>query len=176
MKRVALVLIAALAMLAFQATSAASVATDGGSVSVARTDGPLVLEAGDVPGVSAETDELLIDTAHGTAAGVAPSARYTYGATGNPTGAPAFTLRNAAGEAHRLTIEYTGSDTEDPDENVQFRVFGSEGTRLATASEESGPVTLEVEGNDRLYVVVVIDTHGLTPVTDLSGSLRLVLA
>lgn len=144
-------------------------------MAVDGSDGPLRLEAGDVAGISANADDLLLDTSTGSAAGVAQNARYTYGDPATPAARPAFTLTNADGDAHRLTMAYSGADAEDPDENVQFRVYDGNGHHLVTASEESGSVTVSLDGNERVYVVVIIDTHGLSTTTDLSGSLDLTL-
>lgn len=176
MKRVTLVVAIAVALLGVQASSAAPLAGDSDELTVDGNTGPLLLQAGDVAGISAEADDLLLDTATGSAAGVAPDARYTYGDPAAPTDRPAFTLTNADGDTHRLTIAYSGTDDEDTDANVQFRVHDADGHRLVTASEESGTVAVDLDGNERVYVVVVIDTHGLSTTTDLSGSLDLTLA
>lgn len=178
MNRVVLLAVAVVALLGAQASLAATVGAESaatGSVAVEEGAGPLVLDAGEVDGVSDAPGELLIETARGSAGGVAPDARYTYGDPGAPTATPAFTLTNAEATAHRLTLEYTGDDIEDADANVQFRVYDAEGRRLATATEESGPVAVDMAGHERVYVVVVIDTHGLTTASDLSGSLEMAL-
>ena len=174
-KRVALVIVVAVALLGVQASSAASVGQSEAAVTVEGAQGPLVLEAGAVDGISADRGEVLVDTATGSAAGVAPDARYTYGDVDDPTATPAFTLTNADDGRHELALEYTGTDTEDPEANVQFRVYDAAGQRLGVVSEESGAVQFGVEGTERVYVVVVIDTHGLTPASDLSGSLEMAL-
>ena len=175
-KRVILVIVVAVALLGVQASSAASVGETEDGIGVHTDRGALVIDAGEVSGVSTDDGGLLLDTGTGSAAGVAPSARYTYGDLEDPTATPAFTLSNTDDRAHRLTVSYSGADSEDPDANVQFRLYDRTGTRLATASEESGAVTVDLDGHERVYVVVVIDTHGLSPESDLSGSLTATLA
>ncbi len=176
MKRAALIVVVAIALLGVQASSAVSVGGETDAMRVTGAEGPLVLEAGDVHGISAAEDELLIDTARGSAGGVAPDARYVYGDVADPTGQPAFTLTNTDDAEHRLTLAFTGSDAEDADANVRFQLYDADGRHLVTVSEESGSVGIDLAAHERVFVVVVIDTHGLTPASDLSGSLTMTMA
>lgn len=146
---------------------AASTALDGG------TGAPLVFEPNPDTGVTTGPDgQLRFGT--GSARGFSPDARYTFGDRDAPTRLPAFTLTNAADRAHDVALSYRGPTGDGPGANVRFLVFDADGRHLVTMSEESGVVVISgVDSGETLWGVIVIDTHGLTPAADLSGTLRL---
>jgi hypothetical protein len=119
------------------------------------------------------TGALDIDFTAGTANGANTEGHFELG---NPSDAPnqsAFNVTNNDAEAHDMTFDYTldGSEGQDTDANIEFQIYDSTGTQVGTISEESGTFTQNVASGDTLYVVVVVDTHGLDDTADLSGTL-----
>ncbi|QLG63214.1 hypothetical protein [Halorarum salinum] len=117
---------------------------------------------------------LEIDFTNGSASGVNTAAHFELGDQANANESYAFNLTNLDAEGHDFTFEYSGTDSEDDDENLQFQVYDDTGVLQTTVSEESGAVNLNgVASGDTYYVVIVVDTHGLTSNSDLSGTLTI---
>lgn len=117
--------------------------------------------------------ELTIDFARNGASGVNTASHYELGNPSDINASTAFNITNLDGESHDLTVEYTGaSDGGDADDNIQFQIYDSTGTQQAMVSEETGKVTLSgVNSGTTHHVVMVVDTHGVTNASDLSGTL-----
>jgi len=120
------------------------------------------------------TGALTIDFTRSGASGVNTAATFELGDPNDPTNATAFNISNNGGATVDFTIEYTGvSESQDTDANIQFQVYDSGGTQVATVSEESTSATVTgVTSGSTLYVVMVVDTHGLDSTVDLSGTLK----
>ena len=173
----------AVAIIAVSATLGASAYTTGSvsrsaNVNVVSDDAGLIALADGTSGdlVWQQSDGTLgIDFTNGGAGGVNPEAHYELGNPSDPTNQTAFNITNLDAESHSLTVEYTGvaATAVDGTPNIQFRVFDSAGTEVATVTEEatSGTVS-DVASGSTLYVVMVVDTTGLTNSTDLSGTLQ----
>lgn len=115
---------------------------------------------------------LEIDFTQGGAGGVNTAAHYELGDPANGNTTYAFNITNLAASSHDLTLDYSGSDSQDSDANIEFQVYDSTGTQTGTVSEESGTTTLSgVTSGETHYVVIVVDTHGLDNTADLSGTL-----
>lgn len=115
---------------------------------------------------------LEIDFTAGGAGGVNTAAHYELGDPSNANTSYAFNITNLDDESHDFTLSYSGSDTEDGDSNIQFQVYNSTGAQVGIADEEGSSATLTgVASGQTHYVVIVVDTHGLTNSTDLSGTL-----
>lgn len=129
------------------------------------TSGPLVFQN--------SSGALEIDFTQGGAGGVNVESRYELGDPASPTTQYAFNFTNNGGEAHDIVLSYTDAMTGDGDDNIQFQIFNSTGSNVATVSEESTTATLSgVSSTETHYVVLVVDTHGVTNSTDLSGTLE----
>lgn len=100
------------------------------------------------------------------------AARFEYGSRSNPVDSPAFTITNTDDEAHTITIGYDRVGAVDSSRtNLAFYVYDATGRNVATVTEESGPVDVsDVAPGATLYVVTIIDTHGLTDAASLSGT------
>lgn len=118
------------------------------------------------------TGALEIDFTAGGAGGVNTAANYELGDPNNANTSYAFNVTNLDAESHDITLSYDGSDTEDADANIQFQVYDSTGTLVSTADEEGATAGLTgVASGQTHYVVIVVDTNGLTSASDLSGTL-----
>lgn len=120
------------------------------------------------------TGALSIDFTQGGASGANSAARFKLGSTGDPANHSAFNITNNDATAHDITVEYTGAGgTSDADANLEFRIYDSTGTEVATVSEESTSATITgVASGATHHVVVVVNTHGLGSSSDLSGNLN----
>lgn len=129
------------------------------------TSGPLVYQN--------SSGALEIDFTKGGAGGVNAESHYELGDPANPVSENAFTLSNLDAESHDIALSYTGADAGDADANIKFRVFESGGTEVATVSEESTSATISgAASGSTYYAVIVVDTHGVSSSTDLSGTLK----
>lgn len=137
---------------------------------IALTDGT----SGDIVSTSSG-GKLSIDFTKGGAGGVNPDATYKLGDAATPSTNRAFNISNLDAASHDLTVAYTGVDagaTGDGTPNIQFRIFDSSGTEVATVTEESTSATISGVASGASYAVVVeVDTTGLTNSTSLSGTL-----
>jgi len=120
------------------------------------------------------SDAIEIDFSNTGASGVNPSAQYELGNPADASNQSAFNITNNAGSAQDITIEYTGvSETTDADANIEFQIYDSSGTKVATVTEESTSATITGAGSGSTYhVVVVVNTHGLSSGNDLSGTVN----
>lgn len=169
-----------IALLVVSAAFAATAYTTGtversANVNVVNDDtGLIALQDGNSGGLVFQnaSGALEIDFTKGGAGGVNTAAKYELGDPANGNTSYAFNITNLDTESHDLTLDYSGSDTQDADNNIEFQVYDSTGALQATASEESGAVTVSgVTSGQTLYVVIVVDTHGLDSTQDLSGTL-----
>jgi hypothetical protein len=173
----------ALAVIAVSAMAGASAFTTGSvarsaSVDVVSDDAGLIALADGTSGdlVSQSSDgKLTIDFTKGGAGGVNPDASYQLGNSADPTNQTAFTISNLDAETHDLTVAYNNVDTGatgDSTDNIQFQVYNSTSS-VGTVSEESTSTTITgVTSGETLYVVMDVDTSGLTNSTSLSGTLN----
>lgn len=151
----------------------------GSSIDVAQDSGGIIALSDGTSGdlVEFADDELTIDFTNACAScGVTVGSVYELGRPGDPTSEHAFRLTNRDTATHTVTIEYTvadGSGVGTAGNNIEFRLYDSDGTPVATASEEkSGSFT--ARNDESFYAVVIVDTRGLPdgPDADLSGTLR----
>ncbi|QLG29870.1 hypothetical protein HUG10_19870 (plasmid) [Halorarum halophilum] len=120
------------------------------------------------------TGALAIDFTAGGAGGANTAAHYELGDPANANTSYAFNLTNLDAESHDFTVAYSGSDGQDTDANIEFQVYDSTGTLVDTANEEGTSASLSgVASGETLYVVIVVDTHGLDSTADLSGTLTI---
>lgn len=173
---VAVVVIALLVTLGASAYTTGSV-TRSSNVNVVTDDqGLIALSDGTSGGLVAQnsTGALAIDFTNGGASGVNTAAHFELGNPSDPTNQSAFNISNLDAETHDLTVTYSGAGgTSDTDANIQFQIYDSTGTQVATVSEESTSATITgASSGATYYVVIVVDTHGLDSTVDLSGTLE----
>lgn len=165
----------ALVALSFAASAYTTGSVDRQStVNVVNDDAGLIAlqdgTSGDLVKINS-SGALEIDFTSGGASGVNTEAKYELGNPSDPTNQTAFNISNQDAESHDISLSYSGSDSEDTDQNVQFQVYDSTGTKVATASEEGGATITGAASGSTYYVVLVVDTYGLTSSSDLSGTL-----
>ncbi|MFB6303371.1 MAG: hypothetical protein ABEH78_10995 [Haloferacaceae archaeon] len=172
----ALVVIALTATIGATAFTTASLSRDANVNVVSDDKGLLALTDGTSGGLVAQnaTGALNVDFTAGGAGGVNTNATYELGNPSDPTNQTAFNITNQDAESHDITVKYTGAGgTSDTDANIEFRIYDSTGTKVATVSEESTSATISgVASGTTHYVVIVVDTHGLDSTADLSGTLE----
>lgn len=174
----------AVAVIAISATVGASAFTTGSVARTASIDvvsddaGLIALADGTSGGLVAQSSDgkLTIDFTNGGAGGVNPDASYQLGNSADPTNQTAFNISNLDAEEHDLTVAYenvaTGA-TGDGTENIQFLLYDATGSQVGTVSEESTSTTItSLPSGETLYVVMDVDTSGLTNSTSLSGTLN----
>lgn len=116
--------------------------------------------------------ELTIDFTRNSAAGVNTASHYELGNPSDASNQSAFNITNLDAESHDLTVSYTGADQGDADANIQFQIYDGSNTQVATVSEETTSATISGVGSGTThYVVMVVDTHGVSDTSDLSGTL-----
>ena len=167
-------LVGVVAVTGASAFTTATVARDA-QIDVANDEnGAIGLTAGSVSGVSQNgTGALNLALGQeGTAQGLNTEGTFTYGATGSPTSTFAFKVTNNDSQAHDLTLSYA-FDGSDPSSatNVEFFVYDDTGSQVATASEGGSATISGVGGGTSHYVLVRVDTTGVTSSEDLSGTL-----
>lgn len=139
--------------------------------------GILVLEPDpDATFVTQQNGEVTVDVTLGGASGVNVDSTLKLGDSSTPTSTFAFNVTNNDNTAHDLTFDYVlnSDDSDDTKANVKYKIYNSTGSLLKTVTEESGSVTLSsVSSGTTLYVVVEVDTTGLTTSDNLSGTLKI---
>ncbi|WP_254534839.1 hypothetical protein [Halomarina litorea] len=128
------------------------------------TSGPLVFQNA--------SGALEIDFTKGGAGGVNAESHYELGNPSDAINQSAFKISNLDAESHDITVSYTGAGAGDADANIEFQIYDSSNTQVATISEESTSDTITgAAAGATYYVVIVVDTNGVTSSTDLSGTL-----
>ncbi|MFB6120129.1 MAG: hypothetical protein ABEJ68_03320 [Halobacteriaceae archaeon] len=158
------------------AFTSASVQRDA-SVNVVTDDAGLIAIQDNTSGtlVSQTDTGLSINLANESASGVNADATFTFGDSSTPLEQHTFNVTNNAGQPLALTFDYTlsGSASDgDSDPNLTFDLYDASGNHLTTFSEESSSKTVsDVADGETVYVVVTVNTKGLTTSADLSGTL-----
>lgn len=124
-------------------------------------------------------DELTIDFAAPTgSSGANVDALYWLGDNSSGNVTYAFAITNNDASSHNVRMNYTM--TSDPDgatENVKFVMYDANNGLLLQETEAAGVATTAsaITEGTTVYVVVMVDTSGLTSASDLSGTLRIEL-
>ncbi|MFB6303928.1 MAG: hypothetical protein ABEH47_02080 [Haloferacaceae archaeon] len=118
--------------------------------------------------------EVTIDSTVSGATGVNGNASFTIGNNSSATSTYAIKITNNAGTSKDFTISYSGFVTSDSAKSLQFELYNSTGSHLATI--EQGATSHTVSGladGSSIYVVVEIKTTNgdLGSSHDLSGTL-----
>ncbi|MFC7166102.1 hypothetical protein [Halospeciosus flavus] len=147
------------------------------SVDVVNDDAGLIGLADGSSGdlVYNNSGQLAIDFARGSATGANANATFEIGNTADPVNGSAFTITNQDITSHSFTVSYTGAGgTAVTATNIEFQIYDGTGASVGTVSEENTSTTLSGIGSGTtLYVVIVVDTTGLSSADDLSGSLEI---
>lgn len=172
----AMVVVTVTATLGVSAFTTGSVTRNSNVNVVSDDQGLIALSDGTSGGLVAQnsTGALNIDFTAGGASGVNTASHFELGNPADPTNQSAFNISNLDAEPHDLTVAYTGAGgTSDVDANLQFQIYDSTGTQVATVSEENTSATITgAASGATYYVVIVVDTHGLDSTADLSGTLE----
>jgi hypothetical protein len=171
-------LIVASSIISATAFTTATLSRDTTVNVVSDSNGIIALTDGTSGGLVDQVDgELKIDfTNAGSGVGANVNSRYELGDPNNPTSEMAFNITNQDTVDHDLSIEYTGADDEGESGNqIEFQVYDGNGDHLTTVSEGSTVSigSADFTSGDTLYVVVVVDTSGMSTSGDLSGTLNI---
>lgn len=140
------------------------------------TNGLISFESGTSSGVVTQnaSGALSIDFAQGNATGVNTASTFEVGDQTSPTTSYAFNVTNQDSTARDLTFNYAADAADsDADSNLQFQVYNSTGSSVGSADEEGTSVTHTLTSGEKAYVVIVVDTHGLTDADSLTGTLTI---
>jgi hypothetical protein len=103
--------------------------------------------------------------------GVNVNSTYTVGSATSPTSSYAFNITNQNSKKVDLDIAYSAVDTS-AGSNVQFNVYDSGGSSIATADPASSTGIIPLDPGNTLYVVIEV-TGGTDSTDDLSGTLTI---
>ena len=179
-----IIIVAVLVLVATGITTASSFTTatlsrDTNIDVVSDSNGVIALIDGNSGAIVAEQSngELTIDfTNAGSATGVNVESTYELGDPSDPS-QRAFNITNQDSVTHTIALNYTvssGDGVGDGSSNVEFLVYDSSGTNVASEDEESGGASFSAASGESFAVVVVVDTTvgSLTDSSDLSGTLN----
>lgn len=123
--------------------------------------------------IEKEDGTLAIDLSPGDAAGVNAGGTFLIGSNDQPMNDHAFRIVHQGTQPVSVTLNYDLSGS-DPDgaANVKFDVYdGVDQSHLGQATEAAGTTIPNVQPGDTLYVVIEIDTKGVSKGNDLSGAM-----
>jgi len=113
--------------------------------------------------------------------GVNAESTYTFGNTGDAANDYAFTITNNDQSSRSISLGYVldGSDPDTNTDSLQFKIYDSSGAAVETDTNgnitstvvEGGSYSLSAAAGTTYYVVLQVDTTGLTSSADLSGTL-----
>jgi len=164
---------------AFAASASLTGSVDRSSnVDVVNDDtGIIALQDGSDGGLVYQNDTgaLAVDFTNGSASGVNTAAHFEIGDTANANTTYAFNVTNLGDATHDFTFDYTQNTAHsDGNSNLQFKVYNESESPVGTADEEGNTASVAgVAPGETLYVVIVVDTHGLDSDDDLSGDLTI---
>ena len=122
--------------------------------------------------------ELSIDFSNGGASGANSNASFTIGESSKANETYAFSISHTANNMRSLSVNYTiDSDPNVGTENIIFTVYDDTGKEQFSASEESSASNAyTLSASETVYVVVTVDTTGVSSGQALDGTLRLKLS
>ncbi|GAA0303928.1 hypothetical protein [Halarchaeum salinum] len=165
---------------AFGASAFTSASVDVNSnMQVAADENALIglqdQSSGDI--VDTTGNRLVINTSTGTAEGLNQNSTVEIGnydniQNGFAENDSAFSITNNAGEERDFTLSYTGYSETNGVENVNFTVV-DKGTGIVDSANETNDATVNSVGtNSTRYVLVRINTTGISSTGDLNGTLK----
>lgn len=103
--------------------------------------------------------------------GLAPSAIYWFGNHDAPMESFGFSFSHSVEGTPEITVRFDGMNMIDTDiDNIVFTVYDDQGIIMGAVSENERQVTFNGGSPGRtFYVVVLIDTHGLSPDDAIHG-------
>lgn len=140
--------------------------------------------------VSQGSDGVLgIDFTAGGGSGANPNATFVLGSTSDPVNDHAFRIVNRDTRTHDVTVTYAlsaSSGEESGPESLTFQFFHDQGGDSSVSGDPSVTISENTGSNqdtltgvasgEVLYVVVTVDTDGLSSTNDLSGTLNVTVA
>lgn len=129
---------------------------------------------------------LTIDFAAGGGTGANPNATFVLGSTSDPVNDHAFRIVNQDERSHDVTATYTlaaNSGEAGGPASLTFQFFHDEGGDDSVSGDQTMTITENTGSNqdtltgvasgEVVYVVMTVDTDGLTSTNDLSGTLNI---
>lgn len=137
---------------------------------VADDNGIVELSPGPVSFVDVQDDQLVIDVTNGGAEGVNVNSQLEMGDSESPTTVEAFAVTNNDNEERTMNFDYVLDDDNGvSSESITFEVYDSEEI-LEDSFSNTEEAEVTFESGETHYVVITVDTEGLTPSEDLSGT------
>lgn len=133
------------------------------------TNGIISLTPGSTDAVTInDNGALTIDTSN-NGANLNVESVFTYGDSAEASNENAFSVVNSDTQDRQLTFSYENVvDSQGQTDAVEFTVYDSENIEVTTATEETaGQFT--ANSGESYYVVMTVDTNGLSDAADLSG-------
>lgn len=148
----------------FVPSAAAPVDGAGDAIQINADDAAVVTNNSGILTVGLESEQ---------GVGVPVNAHFTFGDPDNPTDSYAFTVHNTDTTTHTIGFRYDVTSDGNERENVQFTVYDSHGAQVGVFSEVVGLTVEGIKSGQTLFVVLAVDTYGLTSSADLSGTVRI---
>lgn len=168
---VAVMVLASVIVFGSSAYTSATLDRSGNIDVVKDADGLIGLQSGSSSQVVNDASgELTIDFTRDGGNGVNANANFTVGNQSDPTSTYAFTVSNNAGTDHNFDLSYDGFNVTGSDDNLQFRIYNETGVFQTELNQSSSSASVTIPQTEAYYVVLVVDTQGLTPSADLSGT------
>lgn len=119
--------------------------------------------------VTSDNGGLSIDVSGANSAGVNQNSTLEIGSQTSP----AFNITNNFQSSRDLNVDYTlGTEDNVAADNVQFLVYNSTGSNVATATEETSATISNADPGETFAVAIKINTTNLSSSDDLSGTLN----
>ena len=145
------------------------------AVPVDAASGAIQIGTDDSAVVTNNAGTLMVGLGSKQGVGVPVNAHFTFGDPDQPTDSYLFTVHNTDTTTHTLGLRYDMISDWNDRANVRFTVYDSRGVQVGAFTEVDG-LTLEgVASGQTLFVVLTVDTYGLAPSNDLSGTIRILV-
>lgn len=146
-------------------TSTITVASD--------SNGIVGLNDGSSDMVTQSNEELTIDTTGNNYDGLNVNSTFVIGDTNDANNTFAFNVTNNDGASHSMEFGYAmASDPDTNSDQVTFDVYDSTGASQGSFTESTNG-TFTLASTETYYVVMTIDTTGLSSTADLSGTVTI---
>lgn len=163
MRKIAFLLIL-VAALSIVGASAFTTANADRSVSIdvnTDTNGVLQFATGSAEGATINNGELVVNADNEV---LTQNADFDFGDTASPSTSSAFTITNADGQSHTVTVSYTGAA------EVTFYAVGPGGT--VSTIGDGGSASFSLASGDVVYVSYSVSTPATSSATTLTGTVN----
>lgn len=177
---VVVALVAVVGVTGASAFTTATVARNA-QIDVAADENAVIgLEPGPVSGVDTTDGQLSVALGQeGSASGLNADGTFAYGDNSSATSTYAFAVTNNDSDTRYFEFSYALTNT-DPDtntDNVEFELFDDSGSAVsgdagrASATEDDDLTSVSIGSGTTYYVVIVVDTTGVSSGNSLDGTL-----